>query len=90
MGGRDVPVLGGTIFAVCGEGEVREMDAGLQSLAKLLSLAALIGATIDYVEVVKRRQQQRTATAQRVELEAAGLRGLARFMGEDKNVSAGR
>lgn len=48
------------------------------TLAQLLSMAALIGATIEYAEVVKRRTVQRVIAAQRAESEDLALRGLVR------------
>ena len=49
-------------------------------LAKLLSLACLLGATIEYIEIVKRRIQLRRAAAEREEGAEIGLRGLVRVL----------
>ncbi len=47
-------------------------------LAQLVTLAGLIGATIEYIEVVRRRTARRQLAAQRAALEEDGLRGLVR------------
>lgn len=49
-------------------------------LARLVAIAALIGATIEYVEILKRRVVQRTLERQRAEIEGEGLRGLVRVL----------
>jgi hypothetical protein len=54
------------------------------TLAGLVSLAALVGATIEYFEIVKRRSQQRLAAAEREEGAAIGRHGLARVLLVDK------
>lgn len=59
------------------------MDAHSLMLAKLLSLAALVAATIQYVELVKCRQSTRAQSADRAAFEHEGLRGMVRvFLGE--------
>jgi hypothetical protein len=55
------------------------MDPDPLMLARLLSLGALIAATIDYVEVVERRVRHRAYARERALLEESGLRGLARI-----------
>jgi hypothetical protein len=52
-------------------------------LGELLTLSALIAATIDYCEVLKRRESQRQWAAERSAAEVAGLQGLVRvFLSE--------
>jgi len=59
------------------------MDAQQLLLAKLLSFAALLAATIQYVELVKHRQAARAHSADRAALEHEGLRGMVRvFLGD--------
>lgn len=59
------------------------MDPQHLLLAKLLSFAALLAATIMYVELMKQRQVARAHSAVRVELEHEGLRGMVRvFLGD--------
>lgn len=53
------------------------MDASHHSLAVLLTLAGLIGATIEYGELVRRRAMMR-ARADQFDLDEWGLRGLVR------------
>jgi hypothetical protein len=48
-------------------------------LAQLISYAGLLGATIEYCELTKRRAQRRLADAERREAQAAGLQGLVRI-----------
>jgi hypothetical protein len=54
------------------------MAADTHLLAQLLSLAALIGATIEYVEVIKRRVKRRAEARERAALQDVGLNGLVR------------
>jgi hypothetical protein len=49
-------------------------------LARLVSLAALIGATIEYVEILRRRGVARALARQRAEAEREGLKGLVRVL----------
>jgi hypothetical protein len=49
-------------------------------LARLVAIAALIGATIEYVEILKRRVERRTLERQRAEIEREGLKGLVRVL----------
>ncbi len=52
-------------------------------LARLLSLAALMAATIEYTEVLKHRVVYRLAAREHAVLQESGLRGLARvFLSE--------
>ena len=52
-------------------------------LAKLLSFAALLAGTIQYVELMKRRQSARAYGADRAAFEHEGLRGMVRvFLGD--------
>lgn len=57
---------------------VRAMPADPLTLAKLLATAALIGATIEYIEVIKRRVVRRAAEHERAVLEERSLQGLVR------------
>jgi hypothetical protein len=54
------------------------MDAYTLMLAKLLSMAALIGSTIEYAEVFKRRVRRRADARERAVREDVGLHGLVR------------
>jgi hypothetical protein len=54
------------------------MDADPVTLARLLSLAALLAATIEYAEIVKRRGLVRAYVTERARFEGDGLRGLVR------------
>lgn len=47
-------------------------------LTQLVVTAGLIGATIEYAEIVKRRVQLRLEAAERAWFEEDGLRGLVR------------
>ena len=53
------------------------MTPGLD-LAQLLSATALIAATCEYAEVVRRREGRRRAETDRLASEASGLRGVVR------------
>ena len=55
------------------------MQAETQTLlTQLVTLAGLIGGTIEYAEIVKRRAQLRLQVAERKWFEEDGLRGLVR------------
>lgn len=47
-------------------------------LVQLVTVAGLIGATIEYAEIIKRRAQRRLQAAERAWFEEDGLRGLVR------------
>lgn len=47
-------------------------------LVQLVTVAGLIGATIEYAEIIKRRAQLRLQAAERAWFEEDGLRGLVR------------
>lgn len=49
-------------------------------LARLISMAALIAATIEYAEILRRRGVARAIDRQRSELEGEGLKGLVRVL----------
>jgi hypothetical protein len=49
-------------------------------LGQSLALIALIGATIEYAELAKRRAAQRVVRAEMAAVEEAGLRGLVRAL----------
>jgi hypothetical protein len=52
-------------------------------LAQLLAIVALMGATIEYCEVMRRREALRKDAALRSEAAHAGLRGLVRVLAVD-------
>ena len=58
--------------------EVRPPEDRGMNLGLLLSAAALIAATCEYAEVVRRREGRRRADADRLASEASGRRGLER------------
>ena len=59
------------------------MDANPLMLAKLLSFAALLAATIQYAELMRHRQAARTSSADRATFEHEGVRGMVRvFLGD--------
>ena len=49
-------------------------------LGQFLTLIALLGATIEYAELAKRRAAQRVIRAEMAAVEEAGLRGLVRAL----------
>lgn len=59
------------------------MDANLANLAKLLSMAMLIAATIEYAEVVRRREEMRALAQDRKVFATEGLRALVRVFAAD-------
>jgi hypothetical protein len=59
------------------------MEASHASLATLLTLAALIGATIEYAEMIRRRGERRRALAELDLVHESGLRGLVRLFASD-------
>jgi hypothetical protein len=60
------------------------MDASHQTLAALLSQACLIGATIEYAEIVRRRVDARGRLADLAILQESGLAGLVRIFIESE------
>ena len=56
------------------------MAADNHTLAQLLSLAALIGATIEYAELIKRRGKRRAEARERAAIQDVGLKGLVRVL----------
>ena len=60
------------------------VDALHLLLAKLLSFAALLAATIQYVELMKHRQVARVYRAKRDAFEHEGLRGMVRVFLDDR------
>jgi len=56
------------------------VQAETQALAQLVAMSGLIGGTIEYVEIIKRRADSRRATTERDEGAAIGLRGLVRVL----------
>jgi hypothetical protein len=58
-------------------------EASRYLLGELMTLAGLIGATIEYCEIMKRRTIQRRLAAEQSVAQAAGLQGLVRvFLAE--------
>jgi hypothetical protein len=52
-------------------------------LAQLVAYAGLIGSTIEYLEIVKRRVERRRLDRERIAAQEAGLRGMVRvFLAE--------
>jgi hypothetical protein len=60
------------------------MQPDARTLAELLSVAGLIGGTIEYVEIVKRRAFMRRLAASREENADLGLHGLVRVLLADE------
>jgi hypothetical protein len=60
------------------------MEADLLNLSKLLSMAMLIAATIEYVEIVRRREGWRSLARDRRVFAAEGLRALVRVFIADQ------
>ena len=61
------------------------MDTDAQMmLAKLLSMAALIAATTEYAEILKRRVVRRADARERAALQDVGLTGLVRVLLADE------
>ena len=56
------------------------MQGDTYLLGQLLATAGLIGATIEYAEIIKRRGLARTAMAIREESADLGLQGLVRVL----------
>jgi hypothetical protein len=56
------------------------MQPTAQLLGQLIAIAALLGATIEYIEILRRRRSARRAAAERSASEEAGLRGLVRVL----------
>jgi hypothetical protein len=65
------------------------MEPDVFYLARLVSLGALIGATIEYAEILRRRGEARSLERQRVEFEREGLRGLVRVLLADAGPAEG-
>jgi hypothetical protein len=66
------------------------MDAHALMLAQLLTYAALIAATCEYLEIMKRRQLGRILVAQQAEIEQSALEGLVRvFLVDDDTAAPG-
>jgi hypothetical protein len=64
-------------------GIVYDMGATHYLLAQLLTVAGLIGGTIEYCEIIQRRAAQRRLEADRLVAHEAGLRGMVRvFLAE--------
>ena len=61
-------------------GTVSGMGTTEHVVGQLLALAGLIGATIEYIEIVGRRSVLRRVEAERLEFEASGLRGMVRVL----------
>lgn len=61
------------------------MDANLQDLSRLLSMALLIAATIEYAEIVRRRVERRLRARDRRLFAREGLRALVRVFIADED-----
>jgi hypothetical protein len=59
------------------------MDATPEHLAKLLSMAMLIAATIEYAEMVRRREAWRSVVRDRRAFAQEGLKALVRVFAAD-------
>lgn len=53
-------------------------------LGQLVTLAGLVGATIEYCVIIKRRATQRRLAAEQSVSQAAGLQGLVRIFLADR------
>jgi hypothetical protein len=70
-----LPALSGRLSAPHGSDQLL--------LGQLVSLAALLGGTLEYCEIIRRRAQVRLLEAERLAAEEAGLRGMVRvFLAE--------
>jgi hypothetical protein len=85
------PLTEGQVFMTFGRLTLaadKEQTVGMEqyvlTLAQLLSMAALLGVTIEYMETLKRRVEARRAAAEREEQGDVGLRGLVRLLLVDK------
>jgi hypothetical protein len=56
------------------------MEPDSFTLARLVSMAGLIAATIEYAEILRRRSLVRAETRERTLIESEGLRGLVRVL----------
>jgi hypothetical protein len=56
------------------------MQAETHALAQLLATSGLIGSTIEYAEILKRRTAARRTAEEREEGAEIGLRGLVRVL----------
>jgi hypothetical protein len=56
------------------------MQTETQALAQLLATSGLIGSTIEYAEILRRRTAARRAIAEREVAAEIGLRGLVRVL----------
>jgi len=61
------------------------MQADTAFVAQFLSLVALMAATIEYCEMLQRRQVARYYATQRAEAAETGLRGLVRVFIADSD-----
>ena len=66
------------------------MIADQTQLAHLLTVAGLLGGTIEYIEIVKRRVAARRAEAEREAGAESGLRGIVRVMLIDREARDAR
>jgi hypothetical protein len=55
------------------------VDSTQHALASLLALAGLIGGTIEYIEIIRRREHRRQLAADSRLMADSGLRGLVRL-----------
>jgi hypothetical protein len=61
------------------------MQPDTHTLAQLLATSGLIGSTIEYAEILKRRTAARRVAAEREEGAEIGLRGLVRLLLVDES-----
>jgi hypothetical protein len=60
------------------------MDATDLLLAQLLTLAGLIGGTIEYGEIIRRRALRQRMEQERLTMQSVGLEGLVRVFLADR------
>jgi hypothetical protein len=66
------------------------MTADTVMLARLLAMAALLAATTEYAEIIRRRVMRQVTARERSALEQHGLHGLVRLFLADSPPSRGR
>ena len=66
------------------------MEFDIVTLTRLLSMAALLAATIQYAELTRHRSLRRAAAIEREEFERQGLAGLVRVLLVDASRESSR
>jgi hypothetical protein len=67
------------------------MSAPPEMLGQLVSMGALVGGTVEYIEILKRRALGRQMAAEREQSGDVGLQGLVRvFLTDDDRADARR